>query len=408
MRSPIGSFSDPLGRYYTKEIISRLLISELSESEPKLVLDLGCGDGSLSRAAASRWADALYVTVDIDKKPDIFTFDQNGLDAPVKHFHHHADVLSPDLIRSIGIIPESVDIALCNPPFIKQKWQSGYDEILKSAGLTVDLKATKNSSAEFIFIAQNLSSLRPGGQLGLIVPDGFVSGEKNRSLRQAILNENSIDTVIKLPRNMFVGTEAQAHIIVITKNGNPENPIKIKSLVSSDHEKNTITIDQRSATNSLDYGYYSCENQAMTVGATRLKDLGCEVVRGKLNSKEAREVPFKVLHTSELRPWHTHIALEKSNNPQAPNLVLAEPGDILVARVGRDLHTRVCLVTSGSMPITDCIYRVRAPISVRDKVFTALTTHAGREFLSSRAHGVSARHLPRDYLLDLPVLKGEI
>lgn len=403
MPSPLGSLSDPLGRYYTKEIISKLLISELSESKPELILDLGCGDGSLSRAAASRWVDALYVTVDIDRKPNIASSNQLGAGVSIKHSHHHADVLSPDLIKSIGIMPESVDLALCNPPFIKQKWQAGYDSILKSAGLIVDIKAENHASAEFIFIAQNLSSLKPGGQLGLIVPDGFVSGEKNRSLRQAILNENSIDTVIKLPRSMFVGTEAQAHIIIITKNGPANAPIKIKDFMHLEHEKQTILIGKKDAINTLDYNYYSTNKYSSHENLLSLRDLHCEVVRGKFNSREARQADFKVLHTTGLRPWELSINLVQEVHKPSSDLVTAETGDILVARVGRDLHTRICMVTSGSMPITDCIYRIRPPSNLREKIFRSLISDEGREFISARAHGVSAKHLPKNYLLDIPI-----
>ncbi|MCP2224917.1 type I restriction enzyme M protein [Pseudomonas silensiensis] len=398
MLFPLGSLSDPLGRYYTKETISKLLVAELPETAPKLVLDLGCGDGALSRAAASRWMDALYVTVDIESNPD-FSY-ENKVFQPIKHLHHRADALSPDLIASIGITPESVDLALCNPPFVKPKWQSGYDSIIRSAGLSVDVKAVKKVSAEFIFIAQNLASLKPGGQLGLIVPDGFVSGERNKSLRKAILNENSIDTVIKLPRNMFIGTEAQAHIIIITKNGSSGSPVKVKNFLGLENEEHTVYVSPSDAVETLDYDYYSAFSKRDF--SLRLKDLGCEVVRGRLNSKEARESDFKVLHTTDLRPGEVLISVDY-NNLLTSDAVVAEAGDILLARVGRDLHMRVCMVVAGRMPITDCIYRIRLPVEHRERVFASLVSEEGRKFIRSRAHGVSAKHLPRDYLLDLPI-----
>jgi type I restriction enzyme M protein len=402
MSSPTVSFSDPLGRYYTTEIISKLLISELSSGDPKLVLDLGCGDGALSRAAISRWTDALYVTVDIDRSPNIFPYSDSG--RAIKHLHHQIDALSPDLMRSIGIAPESVDLALCNPPFIKQKWRSDYESILKAAGLVIDRKAVKHTSAEFVFIAQNLTSLKASGQLGLIVPDGFVSGEKNKALRAAILNEHSIDSVIKLPQSVFVGTEAQAHIIIITKNGRSDSPIKLKSFSSLDRESETICVDRLDAVKTLDYDYYSAMSGVIEDGSQTLRSMGCEIVRGQFNSKQARDAGFPVLHTCDLRPGATSISLTRFASPPATHgHITVEAGDILVARVGRDLHTRICIVTDGSMPITDCIWRVRAPSQIRDSVLCALTSSRGRELIKSRAHGVSARHLPRDYLLDLPI-----
>ncbi|RYZ89875.1 MAG: hypothetical protein EOP06_08680 [Proteobacteria bacterium] len=398
MLFPLGSLSDPLGRYYTKDAISKLLVAELPETAPKLVLDLGCGDGALSRAAALRWMDALYITVDIDSNPN-FSYEERVVQ-PINHLHHRADALSPDLIASIGISPESVDLALCNPPFIRPKWQSGYDSIIKSAGLSVDVKAVKGVSAEFIFIAQNLASLKSGGQLGLIVPDGFISGEKNKSLRKAILNENSIDTVIKLPRNMFVGTEAQAHIVIITKNSSSDSAVKVKNFLGFGNEEHTVYVSPSEAIETLDYDYYSAFS--MREFSLRLKDLDCEVVRGRLNSKEAREADFKVLHTSDLRIGEILISLEY-NTLLSGDAIVAEVGDILLARVGRDLHMRASMVVAGRMPITDCIYRIRLPMEHRERVFASLISEEGRKFIRSRAHGVSAKHLPRDYLLDLPI-----
>lgn len=400
MRHPHVSSSDPLGRYYTKDIISDLLISEIT-SDPELVLDLGSGDGSLSRAAISRWADAVYVTVDIDRVLDASSLADGR--SSVRHMHHQLDALSPHLMRAIGIEPESVDLALCNPPFIKHKWRNEYDEILKSAGLTISAKAVRHPSAEFIFIAQNLTSLKPKGQLGLIVPDGLVSGEKNKSLREAILNEHSIDSVIKLPLGMFVGTEAQAHIIVITKNGNSDNPIKLKTFNGLHSGCNEIFIEKSEAVGTLDYDFYSASAKRELSLTKTLRSLGCQVVRGRINSKQARESTFAVFHTSHLRPWQLSVDFNQTAAP-ASGEIMAELGDILLARVGRDLHTRICMVQGGAMPITDCIYRIRVPESIRDQVFRSLISEDGREMIRSRSHGVSARHLPKDYLLDLPIL----
>ncbi|NWC10746.1 N-6 DNA methylase [Pseudomonas agarici] len=398
-----GSITDPLGRYYTKERISAALISALSVNNPELILDLGSGDGALSRAAYNRWAQALYITVDIDRHPLMGSDSANN--SEIRHFHYLKDALSPSLIQDIGISPESVDIALCNPPFIKPKWRDEYKSILEQAGFATQLQAIKYASAEFIFIAQNLLSLKQGGQLGLIVPDGFVSGEKNKKLRELILQEHSIDSVIKLPRNVFVGTEAQAHILIITKNGDSSSPIKLQHL---DSDSDTMLISAKEAVQTLDYSYYSAKSlQTLRSSTVTLSSIGCSISRGKLNSRQAREAQFDVLHTSDLRPGSTSLDLTTigSNLNSPEDAVFATTGDILIARVGRDLEERVCIVSKGTLPITDCIYRIQAPKKWRRLILKQLTSKAGKAFLTSRAHGVSARHLPLKYLLDLPIQK---
>lgn len=82
---------------------------------------------------------------------------------------------------------------------------------------------------------------------------------------------------------------------------------------------------------------------------------------------------------------------------------IAEPGDILVARVDRALHEKVCFVASGRAAITDCVYRVRVLPEWRPRVLAALTSPAGRQALSALARGVGPRMLNREDLLDLPL-----
>lgn len=61
------SYTDPFGRYYTSACVSDILVASLSIKNPQFVLDLGSGDGSLSKAAGKRWGRAKYITVDIKK-----------------------------------------------------------------------------------------------------------------------------------------------------------------------------------------------------------------------------------------------------------------------------------------------------------------------------------------------------
>jgi type I restriction enzyme M protein len=63
----LSTTSDVLGRYYTNSLVGSLLVSAMKAARPKVVLDLGAGDGALTTAAAKIWNDANYFTVDIDK-----------------------------------------------------------------------------------------------------------------------------------------------------------------------------------------------------------------------------------------------------------------------------------------------------------------------------------------------------
>jgi trans-aconitate methyltransferase len=57
---------EPLGRFYTSEAISGLLVSKFRQDSPQNILDIGAGDGSLLNAAYNRWKNATFHAADID------------------------------------------------------------------------------------------------------------------------------------------------------------------------------------------------------------------------------------------------------------------------------------------------------------------------------------------------------
>lgn len=393
----------PLGKYFTREIISDLLISHLSVENPKYVLDLGSGDGALSKAAAKRWCEAKFITVDIDS--DTIISDHIDRRSTKNHQHYKLDALEPSLITDIGLNPEGIDLALCNPPFIKPKWKAKHFDFLRNVGLTDELCGVENITAEVLFIIQNLLSLRNGGQLGLIIPDGFISGEKSRRLREFILNENSIDRVIKLPSNSFVGTHIQAHIVIITK-GVCKEHINISKLNDDNVLSETVTITKDQAIDSLDYSYHNGVGLAKGKWPTLL-DLGCTIARGKFNSKQCKDSIENIFHTVNLDPNIKYVSFinnTKSQQAQDSNVVMAGQGDILIARVGRNLTKKICIVKEGQSLISDCIYRLKVPYFWREQVFEFLISNEGQELLKSCVRGTGASYLTTSMLLQLPLI----
>jgi type I restriction enzyme M protein len=81
----------------------------------------------------------------------------------------------------------------------------------------------------------------------------------------------------------------------------------------------------------------------------------------------------------------------------------AREGDILIARVGRKISEKVVLVTSGSTPISDCIYRLRCPPRVVHRVWIGLRSDEGRRQVEDSLSGVTTRLLPLAALMGVHV-----
>jgi type I restriction enzyme M protein len=403
---------DPLGRYYTSDDVGDLLISLLGASRPERVIDLGCGPGALCQAARRRWARAEIVTVDIDRRAGVSC----SLDLGASHQHLRLDALSLDLPRSLAIAagggPDRFfDAAVCNPPYIRPRWRRSFSRILEEAGLDDVASAMGPITADVLFLAQNLRLLRSGGRVGLIVPDGFITGRQTESLRRALLAEHRVLVSCALPRSVFAGTDARAHILVLEKGASVNaTEVRITELTHEGLLLPALMVPTGAAIERLDYGFHAHRQRAFPARARgpsiSLGSLGAEVARGKLTGAQARATG--AFHTSSFpRDLASRRAVllpsKRLAAAASSKAVQAEAGDILIARVDRDLAQKVCLVASGSAPLSDCVLRLRLAPKWRDQVFTLLASHSGKAWLDAIAKGVGARHITARDLLECPL-----
>ncbi|WP_460129486.1 N-6 DNA methylase [Pseudomonas sp. H1_D05] len=395
--------SDWLGRYYTAQEVAGLLISSMSIDKPTTVIELGVGDGALIREATQRWVDAKFITVDIDEGAEKYLPLNISSDSMR---HHVGDALEYSLDKRLGVDFGSIDSAVCNPPYLRPKWRQHFSEILEEAGLQSVLPKLGCVPAEVLFIAQNLRFLRVGGKLGLILPDGIIAGEKFSALRKSLTTTHRIERVIELPRRIFRNTDAKAHIMVLSKSLSPFDSIQIQRLESSGKLSQVITVPSEEASFRLDYSYLAVSKSKTSKRQVVLKDIATMLKRGTFSSVERKNSRMNILHTTDFsadrldvpRKFKTKKALISD-----ASIVVAHPGDILIARVGRNLNQKIWRVTSGAVIITDCILLLRVDPIYADRVFDYLISDAGRQSLLGIAHGVGASFITVEGLLNLRI-----
>jgi type I restriction enzyme M protein len=376
---------------------------------PDTVLDLGAGRGMLAIAAARRWCNARLVTVDIDHVPLVpASIERTGY-SRLQHIHIKADALGNGLAERIGIPYGSVDAAVCNPPYVQIRWKPSYGRLLEEAGFEGALGTLTDVSADLLFLAQNLRFLRSGGQMGIIVPESLIAGQKSRIVRQRLIEQHRVNAVIQLPMGAFIGTEARAHIILLSKSVKSARVIKLYEFDQTGKLSSPVCIDAAQGEKRLDYAYFRWQHDVNNLGSAALRtvaDYGASLRRGLLNSRQVKEATFPVFHTGDFplddQRYQLRLPQRSDSNPEACEIsqVIAEPGDILLSRVGRRLHEQVCLVHSGRAAVSDCVYRLRVPRSYTSLVFESLNCSRGRSYLSSAAHGAAAKHLCRQDILD--------
>jgi type I restriction enzyme M protein len=404
--------SDSLGRYYTKLDVSGLLISQMAHLVPSRVLDLGSGAGSLSRAVLQRWRDVELLTVDVDSevRPQLTNLLNSSLGA--RHRHIHADALSDRLPRLLRSKETSIDAAVCNPPFIIPRWRDGFAKIIEEAGFSGCISVLSDVDAALLFLAQNLRLLGENATLGIIVPDSLVSASKYRRFRKDLLQKYVVRKAIRLPRHSFQGTDAQAHILVISKSNVSSQQVPLYKFDAQSQMSHELLVDISDAIERLDFDYHALRlpfSVTLAHGAL-LGSITQDVKRGSLSSSEARAVGFPVFHTTNMScdltgEWCDLVDFGSSADCVKMDrfAIKAQPGDILLARVGRNLEHKILGVDNGFPVLSDCVYRIRVPFDLRNTILKQLSSASGQAWLRSRCYGVSAKQISKADLLTFPL-----
>lgn len=393
-----------LCRFDSPEWLGRVLVENLRDVAPESILDLGSGGGALSLAALSRWPGRAVVTVDIDAIAGRqIRHAITAQNYAAKHRHVVADVLKGPLRKLGGMEAGTLDLVISNPPYRTARWTPVIASILKRAGFPEVSWSERDIPVDLVFLAQAMRFVRPGGSLGLVLPDSFVSGRRMSVFRQALLRSHSVRRVIQLPRGAFKNTDAQAYIMVVD-HGCPENYVQLDRINADGTTDATVTVPAQGAIERMDYGFHACTTGDHGGFGSSLRSLGVTVHRGQLNSKQIRDNADGTFHTSDFQSGNSGLVALSAERPIDGVVgVVAEPGDILLARVDRRLEKKIAMVSSGRAHLSDCVFRLRCPIEVRQRVFEGLRSHAGQAQLSNLSRGTGARHISAGSVLSVIV-----
>jgi tRNA1(Val) A37 N6-methylase TrmN6 len=387
---------DSLGRFYTSEPFASLLIEQFGTISPLNIVELGVGRGSLLRAALLRWSNANYFAADIDVE---------SVDKVNREFSFvniiQTNGLSSNIDKKLKIKVNSIDVAFCNPPYLKIKNRKAYSNLLDIASLN-ECNNLPFLTSDIIFLAQNLRLLKPMGELGIILPDSLITGHNFRLFRKSILTNHLIKGIIELPEKIFPKTDARTYILILIKGSSTvrETPLYIANKDGMCLEK--IEISPSKLIERMDFSFHKYQSKFVKSSSLRdLSSLGAEIKRGHFTHNQLKNISSNFVHTTNLQNFQK---LDFGNNidEQNENSTYAMEGDILLSRVGRNVG-KVSYVNSGRILISDCIFRIRLSKENVDLVWTALISLEGQRWLQSIAHGVCAKVVSKIDLLRFPI-----
>ncbi len=234
-------FRGRLGQYFTRRELVDCLVDIVEPTNDDLILDPACGSGGFLIYAMKRVFQGIerdYAGDDlaIFRLKNRFAQQQlHGIEINeriarvsmmdmVINEDGHTNIENHSALDSAfpsGNIEDGIySLVLTNPPFGDNVRRGQRDKLgqaeLDDYELARDRSSTKS---EVLFIERCARFLRPGGRLGIVLPDGILSNPSDNRVREYILDNFQIIAIITLPAFAFrkAGSGMKTSLLVARK-----------------------------------------------------------------------------------------------------------------------------------------------------------------------------------------------
>lgn len=113
------------------------------------------------------------------------------------------------------------DLVIANPPFSSKNW--GHERF-KAAGDPFGRirHLPSKSHGEMAFVQHMVASLADAGRMAVVLPNGcFFRGGAEQMVRRDLIDEDLVEAVIQLPKDMFYGATIPACWLVVNRDKAP-------------------------------------------------------------------------------------------------------------------------------------------------------------------------------------------
>ena len=173
--------------------------------------------------------------------------------------HHHDGLLNVN-----GIFENRFDVILTNPPFgahidkdlkiteadkftdqakieaYKNRYGEAYEEALKQVNdhigdslLSLYETGKMSGLTEVLFIERCLNLLKPGGRMGIVLPEGVLNNTKLQKIRDFIESKAKILLVVSIPQDVFIASGATVKpSLLFFKKFTEEEELQYKAIVT--------------------------------------------------------------------------------------------------------------------------------------------------------------------------------
>jgi type I restriction enzyme M protein len=210
------------GEFFTPQQVSKLIaqLAMHKQTSVNKIYDPACGSGSLLLQAKKQFDDHIIEDGFFGQELNHTTYNL----ARMNMFLHNVNYdkfnieLGDTLIAPHFGSDKPFDAIVSNPPY-SVKWVGSDDPTLINDDrfAPAGVLAPK-SKADFAFVLHALSYLSAKGRAAIVCfPGIFYRGGAEQKIRQYLVDNNHVETVISLAPNLFFGTTIAVNILVLSK-----------------------------------------------------------------------------------------------------------------------------------------------------------------------------------------------
>ncbi|MFH0796203.1 MAG: N-6 DNA methylase [Candidatus Omnitrophota bacterium] len=201
-----------LNQYMTEQCVIAFMIDMIDIQPNWKVLDFECGSGGFLAAVINKGNVPLenIMGIDIDSLP--YTIAKTYLAIYFGCFGKNS-------IDSIHVYPKNGlfyygndwDLVIGNPAGSNQYRKDDITKVLENLEADIDRNGKPDNFSEYNFsVQQAVRSVKVGGKICLILPEGFFSNSQDEILRKYVAKHCKVLAISSLPRGVFkIGTDVR-------------------------------------------------------------------------------------------------------------------------------------------------------------------------------------------------------
>ena len=206
------------GEFYTpKNIVN--LIAELIEPYKGKIYDPCCGSGgmfvqSLKFIEAHKGNTKDVAIYGQEQTPTTYKLAKMNL--AIRGISANLGDAAVDTFGKDQHKDLKADFILANPPFNLKDWRGPTELIDDPRWAGYDVPPVSN--ANYGWILHMISKLSANGIAGFLLANGALGDSDTKGIRQKIIENNLVEAIIVLPRDMFYSTDISVTLWIINKN----------------------------------------------------------------------------------------------------------------------------------------------------------------------------------------------